>query len=240
MPSRKARLDRFLSRAANIPRRSIRHLLAQKRVMVDGEAATNIHAVVDQFSHITLDGEVLQANTPRYFMLNKPAGVVSATEDPQHKTVLALLPPQHHHNLHIVGRLDFNSTGLLLLTNHGAWSKQLMQPDEKIAKYYTVELENPVSPEQWQIMIETFKRGMYFEFENLTTLPAGLEPLTATSARVELIEGRYHQIKRMFGRFRNKVIGLHRTRVGHIQLDPTLAFGDYRSLTQDEIQNASQ
>lgn len=237
MPSKNARLDRFISRTTATPRREVRQLLAQGRVLVDGQPAASIHQVVGPFSHITLDGITLQAKQPVYLMLNKPAGVVSATQDNIHRTVIDLLQhkkgePQDT-DLHIVGRLDFNSTGLMLLTNDGAWSRALTQPESNIAKHYWVELENPVH--DWQPYIDTFAQGMYFAFEDLTTLPAKLEPASPTKVKVILQEGRYHQIKRMFGRFRNKVVGLHRVQVGPIQLDVNLHPGDYRSLTHDEV-----
>lgn len=237
MQSSRSRLDRFLRANASINRRHVREVLARGRVSVDGVVATDINQVIDIFSHVTLDDETLQKNQRRYVMLNKPTGVVSATTDKKNKTVIDLLDFDYKEQLHIVGRLDFNSTGLLLLSNDGAWSRDLTSPVGKVAKRYTVGLENPILDSEKETYIEAFQNGMYFEFEDITTLPAGLNILDSHTAEVTLIEGRYHQIKRMFGRFNNKVVTLHRDSIGGLELDLKLSPGDSRELTLDEISN---
>ncbi len=231
MESKRARLDRFISVNTGINRKHVRLMLAKGRVKVDGEFARDIDQIVDEFSHICLDDIVLQANEASYVMLHKPVGVVSATIDDIHKTVIDLLELDDKESLHIVGRLDLNTSGLLLLTNDGRWSKQLMDPEHKVGKLYRVHLQNPLTPEY----ISGFAKGMYFEFEDVTTLPAELEIIDSYTALVTLYEGRYHQIKRMFGRFRNPVIGLHRISVGNIVLDDGLEPGQSRALTPYEI-----
>ena len=231
MESKRARLDRFISATKGINRKHVRVLLAKGLVRVDGEIARDIDQIVDEFSHIALEGEVLQANEPTYLMLHKPVGVVSATVDDKHKTVIDLLTHPDKLQLHIVGRLDLNTSGLLLLTNDGRWSKRLMSPEHKVAKLYRVRLQNPID----ESYIKAFHDGMYFEFEDITTLPAKLEIIDSHTALVSLMEGRYHQIKRMFGRFRNPVIGLHRISVGEIVLDPQLLAGQSRVLSTAEV-----
>lgn len=231
MQSKRARLDRFISEQLGINRRDVRPLLAQKRVLVDGHPATDINQVIDDFSHVIFDDRVLRANQPIYLMMNKPMGVVSATRDEQHKTVIDLLEKQDKEQLHIVGRLDFNSTGLLLLTNDGRWSRQLSAPENKVTKTYRVTLEKPVTEDY----IEAFSEGMYFPFEGITTRPAELRIISEHEAEVTLTEGRYHQIKRMFGRFDNEVLTLHRLAVGQLSLDPSLSLGQSRELTAWEV-----
>jgi 16S rRNA pseudouridine516 synthase len=226
-------LDRFISAKVGINRSHVRLLLAKKQVTVDGVVATDISQSINQFSRIKLDGQLLQDNQPMYVMLHKPAGVVSATRDDNHKTVIDLLDVADKENLHIVGRLDFNSSGLVLLTNDGKWSRQLTSPENKIAKVYQVTLEDAVSEE----CITAFAEGIYFAFEGLTTRPASIELLSDRVAMVTLIEGRYHQIKRMFGRFQNKVLSLHRIAIGNIQLEAELKIGQSRSLTVAEVSN---
>ena len=206
-------------------------MLARGRIVVDDIVATDINQVIEQFSHVSLDGRTLQANNPVYVMLNKPAGVVSATKDEKHRTVIDLLERADRNDLHIVGRLDFNSTGLLLLSNDGRWSRQLTAPDKKVTKLYRVQLTKPLQPGY----IEAFAEGMYFPFEDITTRPAKLRIISPHLAEVELIEGRYHQIKRMFGRFDNKVMALHRTAIGKVILDPDLRSGQSRELTAQEV-----
>ena len=236
MQSSRMRLDRFLRANANINRRHVREVLAHGRVTIDGAAARNINQVIDIFSHVTLDGETLQKNQRRNVMLNKPKGVVSATRDHKNKTVIDLLDFDYKEQLHIVGRLDFNSTGLLLLSNDGGWSRELTSPEGKVAKRYTVGLENPID----DAYIDAFRNGMYFKFEDITTLPAGLKILDSHTAEVTLVEGRYHQIKRMFGRFDNKVVTLHRDSIGNLSLDKGLTQGESRELTADEVAGISE
>ena len=120
----------------------------------------------------------------------------------------------------------------MLITNDGQWSRRLTQPQTKLPKVYRVQTEQAIGPEY----AVTFAAGVYFAFEDLTTQPAELELLGPRTARLSIIEGRYHQVKRMFGHFDNKVIGLHRERMGPLALDAGLAPGEYRALTDDEIQ----
>ena len=243
-----ARLDRFISEYCSISRRSVRLMLAQKRIVVDDMIADDIGQLIDKFSKITLDGDSLQDNQALYIMLNKPIGVVSATTDKLHKTVIDLLEEQKlfvhgssekSESLHIVGRLDLNTSGLLLLTNDSRWSERLTSPEHKVEKCYRVTLKNPLSDDY----VDAFAQGMYFSFENITTKPAKFKILANKTtdqgneyiAEVKLIEGRYHQIKRMFGRFRNPVIGLHRESIGNLKLDQKLIEGESRLLTNDEV-----
>ena len=244
MRNKRGRLDRFLSQTLTISRNNLRPLLAASRVYVDGEKVTDCAFQVDEFSHIVLDAEtsqaqVLQHNTPVYLMLHKPVGVVSATRDDKHKTVIDLIDHPRKQELHIVGRLDLNTSGLLLLTNDSRWSEKIMAPEAKVEKVYLVELEKEVTAEY----IEAFAKGMYFPFENITTQPAVLEITGAKSARVILKEGKYHQIKRMFGRFRNAVVSLHRERVGELELlnenGEALEEGQWCEINSDNVWKVS-
>ncbi|MGX1123484.1 16S rRNA pseudouridine(516) synthase [Pseudomonas sp. FFUP_PS_473] len=226
------RLDRFLSNLPCYNRQQVRLLLAERRVRVDGTQVGDPRHEVREFSRIEVDDQLVQAGrAPRYFMLHKPAGCVSATVDPQHRTVLDLLDEPDKHDLHIAGRLDYNTTGLLLITNDGQWSRRLTQPQTKLPKVYYVETEHVID----EHYIEKFREGFYFAFEDLTTQPADLTILSPHSARLSIVEGRYHQVKRMFGFFDNKVIRLHREHMGPLQLDPSLLPGEYRALRPDEI-----
>jgi len=227
------RVDRFLSNLPCFNRKQVRLLLVEKRVRLDGKIVSDPHAEVREFSRVEVDNEVLQVGKPvRHFMLHKPPGCVSATRDPQHPTVLDLIHEPDKDELHIAGRLDFNTTGLMLITNDGSWSRRLTQPQTKLPKVYFVETEQAIGPEY----ALKFAEGMYFAFEDLTTLPADLLVLGPTSARLSIVEGRYHQVKRMFGHFNNKVLRLHREKMGPLVLDPSLKPGEYRPLSDEEIQ----
>ncbi len=226
------RLDRFLAKRPDLSRRDVRHLLQALRVSVDGQPCADGLRAVDAFSRIELDGRTLQAGYPaRYLMLHKPAGCVSATRDPQHRTVLDLLPEAERDGLHIAGRLDGNTTGLLLLTNDGLWSRRLTLPGSHLPKVYRVETAEPIGAEY----VAAFAAGMHFAYEDIVTRPAQLEILGSHQARLTLVEGRYHQVKRMFGRFRNPVVRLHRERIGSLALDPALQPGQYRALDVAEL-----
>src|SRR5476651_1685249 len=226
------RVDRFLSNLPRFNRKQVRLLLVEKRVRIDAKVVSDPHAEVLEFSRVEVDDEVLQVGKPaRYFMLNKPPGCISATRDPQHPTVLDLIQEPDKDDLHIAGRLDFNTTGLMIITNDGSWSRRLTQPQTKLPKVYYVETEQDIGPEY----AATFAAGLYFAFEDLTTQPAELELLGPRTARLSIIEGRYHQVKRMFGHFDNKVMRLHRERMGPLELNLSLAPGQYRSLDAAEI-----
>ncbi|MEX2332974.1 MAG: pseudouridine synthase, partial [Pseudohongiella sp.] len=214
MKSRTQRLDRFISQNSAYSLSDTHMLLARKRILLDGVAAHSIQQQVTQFTHVVLDGDCLQDNKPVYIMLNKPRGVVSATRDPKHKTVLDLVQHPQKNELHIVGRLDFNTTGLVLLTNDGAWSRKLSSPESALAKTYEVALSRPLTEEY----VAVFREGIYFAYENVTTRPACLEILSDYTARLSLTEGKYHQVKRMFGFFQNEVLALHRVSVGPLAL----------------------
>lgn len=231
MAAKQQRLDRYLSQRLSINMRDVKPMLAKGRIIVDNCVADSSDQLVNTFSHVVVDGNEVQRNTPRYIMLNKPAGVISATSDPEHPTAIGLLEEQEVNDLHIVGRLDRNSTGLLLITNDSRWSQALMEPDAKVNKVYVVTLENPID----QAYVTAFAKGIHFPFEDIVTRPATLEILGERLARVTLTEGRYHQIKRMFGHFRNRVTGLHRASIGHIVLDENLLSGAWRNLYEHEL-----
>jgi 16S rRNA pseudouridine516 synthase len=230
------RLDRHLSTLLDIKRSDVRLLLAQGRVEVDGNTATDINQIITRFSDVRCDGKITLVRTARYLMLNKPSGIVSATADDQHSTVIDLLEQPWKDQLHIVGRLDFNSTGLVLLTNDGRWSRRLSLPGSKLLKRYRVRVEKALTEDH----VEAFQRGLYFKYEDITTRPAQLTILSEFEAEVGLVEGRYHQIKRMFGQFDNKVLSIHRFAVGWLTLDTALAPGQSRELTSAELEALSQ
>lgn len=233
MQSKRTRLDRLISTYLRINRGDVRHMLAQGRVQVNGCIARDVQQLIDEFDQVILDGEVLQNKTPYYVMMNKPACVVSATKDEKHKTVIDLLDKPYRDSLHIVGRLDFNSTGLLLLTNDGRWSKRLTMPGKNVSKVYHVTVEKTLTEEY----STAFEKGMYFPFEDITTRPATLKIISDYVAEVSLVEGRYHQIKRMFGRFQNEVLELHRVAIGNLALDVSLAPEQSRELTAEEVRD---
>lgn len=212
--------------------RSAAHrLIAARRVKVDGEISTNNQQEVGRFNRIELDNTIVQeAERLLYLMMHKPVGILSATVDAEHRTVIDLIDDPDKHTLHIAGRLDRSTSGLVLLTNDGRWSKRLMEPTEKVPKVYLVETSDPIPPEA----VEAFAQGFYFHTEDLTTQPAELVILQERRARLTLYEGRYHQVKRMFHRVENRVVALHRESIGDLRLPDDLAPGQWRELTPEE------
>ncbi|MEH6688858.1 MAG: pseudouridine synthase [Halopseudomonas sabulinigri] len=230
------KLDRFISNRTAHSRQATRLLIASGRVHVAGCITHDPRHEVDQFVAISLDGELLQARQAHFLMLHKPVGYLSATSDPQHPTVMQLIPGPLREQLHIGGRLDRSSSGLLILTNDGLWSRRLTEPRIKLPKTYRVTTLRPISQET----AERFAEGIYMTTEQLTTSPAQLKQLAPCEARLTIYEGRYHQVKRMFHAVGNQVVSLHRESMGAIVLDPALAAGEYRALTTAEVASVDQ
>lgn len=225
------RLDRFLESTLCASARHVRPMLAAGRVSVDGEIERDGRRQIDAFCRIEADGDLLHARERVCLMLHKPRGCVSATRDRRHRSVLDLIDHPLRHELHLAGRLDYNTTGLLLLSNDGAWTSAITLPGRGIPKTYRVETRDDITPEY----IERFREGIHFRYENLLTRPARLEILAPRCALLTLQEGRYHQVKRMFGRFGNPVLALHRVSIGEVALDEALAPGQYRRLSPAEV-----
>lgn len=225
------RLDRFLESKLCYSTQTVRDLFVQRKVILNDVAVSEGRGRITEFCRVEVDGSILQARQAIYIMLHKPKGCVSATKDTKNKTVLDLIDFPEKESLHLAGRLDFNTTGLLLLTNDGKWSRKLTQPQQKIPKTYWVKTQDEITSEY----VKKFAEGFYFQFEDLTTLPAQLKTLSTHTAQLSIYEGRYHQIKRMFGFFQNEVLELHRLSMGNISLDENLAAGEYRQLAPAEI-----
>ncbi|GGC58938.1 pseudouridine synthase [Marinobacter halophilus] len=226
------KLSRILSNQNEVSRRQANRLLAAGRVFIDGGVCREGGLDVSRFREVRIDQDIIQCAEPaHYLMLHKPAGYLSATQDEQHPTVMELIESGLRPQLHIGGRLDRASTGLLILSSDGLWSRRLTEPRIKIPKVYRVKTAQPISPET----AERFAEGIWFDYEQLTTSPAHLDQLSDHEALLTIFEGRYHQVKRMFHAVGNRVTSLHRESMGDLKLDPTLAVGGYRHLTTDEV-----
>lgn len=226
------KLDRLIAAHQSMGRQAAHRAIAAKRVRVDGVVVTDSHHPVDRFTRVDFDESVIQQpERALYLMLHKPAGVLCATQDAMHPTVIDLIDDPDKHTLHIAGRLDRATTGLVLLTNDGRWSKRLMDAQSKVPKVYLVETEQAIPLEAQ----EAFARGFYFHTEDITTLPADLVVLDEHRARLTLHEGRYHQVKRMFHRIGCRVTALHRESIGGIALPQNLLPGEWRQILPAEV-----
>ncbi|HBL86687.1 MAG TPA: 16S rRNA pseudouridine(516) synthase, partial [Alcanivorax sp.] len=179
---------------------------------------------------VRLDGAVLTLPGERYLMLHKPAGRVCALEDAL-PTVIDLIPAEQRRGLRIVGRLDRDTTGLLLLTTDGQWAHRLMSPRHHCAKRYRVTTAEPLDDTQ----LTRLRDGVVLHDDPAPTRPAEARALSDTELLLTISEGRYHQVKRMLAAVGNRVVALHREAVGHIELDPDLPAGAWRPLTDAEI-----
>lgn len=224
------RLDQFVSQAAAIPRAEAQKVIRRGLVQVDGKKITKTATHIDPESEVMLDDECITLPGNIYIMLHKPAGVVSATEDPSHRTVLDLIDHPHRQALHVVGRLDKDTTGLLLITNDGEWSHRLMSPKHHVPKTYLATLAEPLT----ELAAEQLRSGVQLHGEKGLTKSAEVEILPGQQVRITISEGKYHQVKRMFAAVGNRVEALHRERVGQWLLDPQLCAGEWKYLHLDD------
>ena len=229
------RLDKIIAASGKYSRREVKLLVRQGRVLVDGMPARSPEDKVDpESAEIAVNGEVLPYRRYTWLMLHKPAGVLSATEDGRGKTVLDLLPPElQRQGLFPVGRLDKDTEGLLLLTNEGGLAHDLLSPRHHVDKVYYVRTAGTLTEEDCR----AFAAGM--ALSDFQCLPAELEILSAgteSEALVTLREGKFHQVKRMLAQRGKPVLYLKRVKMGNLTLDPALARGEYRYLTEEELQ----
>jgi len=227
------RLDRFLSHSSGLSRNQVKVFLHRGDVLIDGLPARDSSLQVNAANHITLEGKLLHWPRDYYVMLHKPVGYVCSTEESSHPLVASLIAQTWAGELHSAGRLDADTTGLVLLTNDGNWSHALTSPRRHCEKIYLVGLKHPLQPE----LVARFAAGIVLNDDPKPTLPARLEILDTHTARVKVHEGRYHQVRRMFAACSNRVETLHREAIGNIALDAALQPGQWRELTSEEVAN---
>ena len=229
------RLDQLLAHY-QIPRKEIKQSLAKRQILVDGRIATKLSQNVDTgLQEVCWKDRVLTDCSHRYFLLHKPQGLVTATKDAQHPTVLDLLRAEDRTpNTYPIGRLDRDTTGLLLLTDNGPLGFQLLHPQYHIEKEYAVTVNGPLEATH----IDRFQDGITF-LDGTRCKPAKLEILSSSpegsQALITLSEGKFHQVKKMFLSVGVKVTSLKRIKFGDFSLDPDLTTGDYRPLNQEEL-----
>ena len=223
------RLDRLLCALGVASRSGCRELIKAGRVRIGESVCRDGGAGVPDGAPVLLDGTPLDVRLTRHVMLFKPAGVLTAREDPSRQTVMDLLPPVYTAlGCMPVGRLDMDTTGLLLLTTDGALAHRLIAPARHVDKVYTARVDGCLTGED----AARFAAGI--PLKDFTALPARLEILSPQTARVTVQEGKHHQVKRRFGAVGKPVLQLHRERFGPLQLDGSLSPGQYRELTQEE------
>lgn len=225
------RLDFYLSHVTELARKAAKIAAAKGRVTVNGEVVKKANYTVQTSDQVCLDGELLAWPSEGYYLLHKPAGYVCANEDPEHPIVLDLLPNHLGQKLNIVGRLDKDTTGLLLLTTDGQWLHRITSPKHHCSKRYRVQLAQAIS----QPAIDQLETGVMLNGESQLTKPAQVEKIADNEIYLTIQEGKYHQVKRMLAAVGNKVEQLHRDQIGPLQLDEAIELGEYRALTAEEV-----
>lgn len=225
------RLDKFLCEMNIGTRSQVKTYIKQGMVTVGGVPAKKAEEKIDENKDIVcFRGETLSFQEFQYFMLNKPAGVVSATQDNTAKTVMDLLPSNIKKDLFPVGRLDKDTEGLLLITNDGDLAHKLLSPKKHVDKTYLVGIEKSLSASD----ITSLEQGVDIGEDKLT-LPAKVQVMNDTQIYLTIHEGKFHQVKRMLQAVDNRVLTLKRVSFGPLELDTNLASGECRELTQEEV-----
>ena len=228
------RLDKFIATQKGLPRSEVRKLIARGRVEVNGAVSKKSDARIDPTNTVvTLDGEAIVYSKFVYIMMNKPKGVLSAARDSSRQTVVDLVPPElWRKDLFPVGRLDKDTTGLILITDDGDFSHYVISPKSGLDKKYNVVLDGEITDD----IVNEFKKGIVLA-DGTSCLPARLsyDKHNPTHATVVIKEGKYHQIKRMFGVVDLGVEELERESIGEVVLDRTLQQGECRALTSQEL-----
>ncbi len=228
------RLDKYLANMGVGSRSEVKKAIAYGRVMVNGEVVKKINHNVDETKDkILAYGKHVSYSEYIYLMLNKPAGVITATTDSKDKTVLDFIRHKRKKDLFPVGRLDKDTEGLLVLTNDGQLAHRILSPKKHVDKVYYAEIDGLVT----LAMVDQFTEGLTLE-DGYKTMPAHLEILSASDeskVRITIKEGKYHQVKRMFESVACRVTYLKRLQMGGLVLDDKLKLGSYRELTKEEV-----
>lgn len=232
------RLDKCLADCGLGTRSEVKSLLKAKRITVNGKVVNNGKVQVNpETDEILFDGEKIQYEEFVYMMMNKPKGVVSATEDNLHKTVLDLIDPLYFKKgVFPVGRLDIDTHGLLLLTNDGELAHRLLSPKKHVTKIYQARVEGVMTPED----ATAFEKGIVLS-DGTECMPARLDILSTTQdesiVQIHLKEGKFHQVKRMVKACGKTVVDLQRLTMGPLKFDESLALGESRPLTEEELES---
>jgi len=223
------RLDKYICKSTELSTVQAREYIQSGEACINGEVCVYEARQVHEGDVVTLHGNTLTLRAFRYLMLHKPAGYISSNKDERHPSLLNLLDIDNHNVLNIVGRLDLDTTGLVLISDDGRWTYNVSHPSLKCRKLYRVGLSRPIEHE----VIDTFKQGVILKGANTPTRPATLTILKDRDVRLSITEGKNHQVKRMFRAVGNRVDTLHREQIGSVRLD--IPEGQWRHLTEEEV-----
>ena len=225
------RLDKLISNSTTFTRSQAKTVISRGKVKVDGKVVTKAAQHVDETAHVEYMGVSISKPKLRYIMFNKSAGVVCANKDKDHETIFDTLFIPNVEKFHVAGRLDIDTTGLVLITDDGQWLHKITSPKHQHQKTYLVDLDSEITEKQ----IRVLENGVQLKDEKNRCQPANVEVISEKQIRLSITEGKYHQVKRMLAAVGNHVVALHRERIAHIQLDNALQEGQWRELTDAEI-----
>jgi len=225
------RLDKFICKSTELTRNDAKKLLKAKLVTVNDDIMTSGAVKLAEDDVIKIEGEVISLIGHRYIMLNKPEDMICSTVDEVYPSILHLIDVERVSDLHIAGRLDADTTGLVLITDDGKWSHNITSPNKDCNKTYRVITKIDITDE----MVKCLETGVELNNEKAPTKPAKVAVIDNRQMLLTISEGKYHQVKRMLAAVGNKVLELHREKIGGISLDDTLDFGQWRFLSEDEI-----
>ncbi|MCC4798442.1 16S rRNA pseudouridine(516) synthase [Enterovibrio norvegicus] len=223
------RLDKFVCKSTTLTRSDAIQYIQHGAVSVNGEIVKNERSQVHESNAVMLNGETLSPRPFRYILMHKPAGTICSNVDEAYPSLFNDTHIEHTEELHIAGRLDADTTGLVLLTDDGHWSFNITTPSMHCEKVYRVGLSRPIRDDA----AEQFERGVLLQGENKPTLPAKLNIVSPKEVTLTITEGKFHQVKRMFAAIGNRVVSLHRERIGEVLLD--VEEGKWRFLSEGEI-----
>ena len=227
----KERLDKYISSQTALSRKEAQKAIRDKRVTVNGEPCRTSDAKIDIDADVVdLDGKTLSYAKYVYYMMDKPAGVVSATEDRTERTVLDILPSElRRDGLFPAGRLDKDTTGLLIITDDGDYAHRMLSPKKHVVKRYIAGLDREPDDD----ISQSFEQGIVLA-DGTVCKSASAAPIGEKLVSIEISEGKYHQVKRMFAALGYKVVSLRRVKIGALELDPGLSEGETRVMSEEE------
>lgn len=232
------RLDKFICKSTELTKiEAIQHIHLGE-VSVNGEMARDEATQVHEDNTIKLNGARLKTRDFRYILMHKPAGTICSNIDEVYPSLFNYLVVDNASELHIAGRLDADTTGLVLITDDGRWSFNITTPTRQCRKVYRVELSRALSIEQAESIATRFKNGVQLQGEDRLTRPAKLEVISSNEVFLTITEGKFHQVKRMFSAVGNRVVLLHREQIGEVRLD--VEVGQWRYLTEGEVLSFNQ
>ncbi|EDM68988.1 hypothetical ribosomal small subunit pseudouridine synthase A [Moritella sp. PE36] len=223
------RLDKFVCKSTELTRVDATAMITGGCVSVNHDVILDVATQVHENNHISFNGEVLTARPSRYILLHKPADTICSNIDEAYPSLFNYIDVENASELHVAGRLDADTTGLVLVTDDGRWSFNIITPTKHCQKVYRVGLSRPIGDD----VVAKFAHGVQLQGEQQLTRPAILEVVSSKEVLLTITEGKFHQVKRMFSAVGNRVVSLHREKIGAIQLD--VEVGQWRYLTDREV-----